>query len=77
MSEEQKLQTVDTYNPNDIIKGIEVSTAYIQGLQRMLTAMFFVDEMEAPNQPSIFMSFAADKVASKTYVCPLFKVIVI
>lgn len=57
MSEEKKLQTVDTYNPNDIIKGIEVSTAYIQGLQRMLTAMFLNYSEGTEKLPDLFKTF--------------------
>ncbi len=58
MSEENKrLQTFDTYDFTKIIKNIEVSTAYIPGLQR-ITSQLILDEKErAGDLPAIFKKF--------------------
>ena len=57
MSEEKKLQTIDTYDFNDTIKGIEVSTAYIPGLQRILTDMFMNYSEGTEKLPDLFKKF--------------------
>jgi len=57
MSEEKKLQTIDTYDFNDTIKGIEVSTAYIPGLQRILTDMFMNYSEGTEKLPDLFNKF--------------------
>ena len=57
MSEEKKLQTIDTYDFEDTIKGIEVSTAYIPGLQRILTDMFMNYSEGTEKLPDLFKKF--------------------
>jgi hypothetical protein len=57
MSEENKLQTFDTYDFKDTIKGIEVSTAYIPGLQRILTDMFMNFSGGTSKLPEMFKKF--------------------
>ena len=57
MSEETKLQTFDTYDFNDTIKGIEVSTAYIPGLQRILTDMLINFSAGTDKLPDMFKKF--------------------
>jgi len=57
MSEEKKLQTIDTYDFKDTIKGIEVSTAYIAGLQRILTDMFINYSEGTEKLPDLFKKF--------------------
>tara|TARA_R110000782_G_scaffold180992_1_gene271433 strand:- start:383 stop:814 length:432 start_codon:yes stop_codon:yes gene_type:complete len=58
MSEENKrLETFDTYDFTKIIKNIEVSTAYIPGLQR-ITSQLILDETDrASDLPDIFKKF--------------------
>lgn len=57
MSEEKTLQTMDTYDFNDTIKGIEVSTAYIPGLQRILTDKLLNFSEGAAKLPDMFKKF--------------------
>lgn len=57
MSEEKKLQTFDTYDFNDTIKGIEVSTAYIPGLQRILTDKLLNYSEGTAKLPDMFKKF--------------------
>lgn len=57
MSEEKKLQTVDTYDFNDTIKGIELSTAYIPGLQRILTDKLLNFSEGTAKLPEMFKKF--------------------
>ena len=57
MSEEKKLQTIHTYDFNDTIKNIEVSTAYIPGLQRILTDMFINYSEGTDKLPDMFKKF--------------------
>lgn len=57
MSEEKKLQTVDTYDFNDTIKGIELSTAYIPGLQRILTDKILNFSEGSAKLPDMFKKF--------------------
>jgi ABC-type Na+ transport system ATPase subunit NatA len=57
MSEEKKLQTVDTYDFNDTIKGVEVSTAYIAGLQRILTDKLLNFSEGTAKLPDVFKKF--------------------
>jgi hypothetical protein len=57
MSKENNLQTFDTYNINDIIKDISVSTAYIQGLQRILTDMLLNFSAGTEKIPEMFKKF--------------------
>jgi hypothetical protein len=57
MSEEKKLQTVDTYDLNDTIKGIEVSAAYIPGLQRILTDKLLNFSEGTAKLPDMFKKF--------------------
>jgi hypothetical protein len=57
MSEEKKLQTVDTYDFKDIIKDIEVSTAYIAALQRIITDMFLNYSEGTEKLPDLFKMF--------------------
>lgn len=57
MSEESKLQTFDTYNFNDTIKDIQVSTAYIPGLQRIITDMFLNYSEGTEKLPDLFKMF--------------------
>jgi hypothetical protein len=57
MSEEKNLQTFDTYDFNDTIKGISVSTAYIPGLQRILTDMLLNFSGGAEKLPDMFKKF--------------------
>lgn len=57
MSEEKTLQTMDTYDFNDTIKGIEVSTAYISGLQRILTDKLLNFSEGAAKLPDMFKKF--------------------
>lgn len=57
MSEQKTLQTVDTYDFNDTIKDISVSTAYIPGLQRILTDKL-LNFSEGPSKlPDMFKKF--------------------
>ena len=56
MSEENRLQTVVTYDHSKSITGITVSSAYIAGLQRILTGMML--ENENPEKlPDMFKKF--------------------
>jgi len=57
MSEEKNLKTVDTYDFNDTIKGIEVSTAYIAGLQRILTDKLLNFSEGTAKLPDMFKKF--------------------
>ena len=57
MSEEKKLQTFDTYEYKDIIKEIEVSTAYISGLQRILTNLLMDYSEGTDKLPDLFKKF--------------------
>lgn len=57
MSEEKTLQTFDTYDFNDIIKDISVSTAYIPGIQRILTDMLLNFSGGAAKLPEMFKKF--------------------
>lgn len=57
MSEQKTLQTVDTYDFNDTIKGIEVSTAYIPGLQRILTDKLLNFSEGTAKLPDVFKKF--------------------
>ena len=57
MSEEKTLQTFDTYDFNDTIKGIEVSTAYIPGLQRILTDKLLNFSEGTAKLPDMFKKF--------------------
>lgn len=57
MSEENNLQTFDTYDFNDIIKDISVSTAYIPGLQRILTDMLMNFSAGTDKLPEMFKKF--------------------
>lgn len=57
MSEEKTLQTVDTYDFNDTIKGIELSTAYIPGLQRILTDKLLNFSEGGAKLPDMFKKF--------------------
>ena len=57
MSEQKPLQTVDTYDFNDTIKGIEVSTAYIPGLQRILTDKLLNFSEGTEKLPDMFKKF--------------------
>ena len=56
MSEENRLQTVVTYDHSKVITGITISSAYIAGLQRILTGMML--EHENPEKlPDMFKKF--------------------
>lgn len=57
MSEEKNLKTVDTYDLNDTIKGIEVSAAYIPGLQRILTDKLLNFSEGTAKLPDMFKKF--------------------
>jgi hypothetical protein len=57
MSEQKPLQTVDTYDFNDTIKGIELSTAYIPGLQRILTDKLLNFSEGTAKLPDMFKKF--------------------
>jgi ABC-type Na+ transport system ATPase subunit NatA len=57
MSEEKTLQTLDTYDFNDTIKGIELSTAYIPGLQRILTDKLLNFSEGTAKLPDMFKKF--------------------
>ncbi len=57
MSEQKNLQTVDTYDFNDTIKGIELSTAYIIGLQRILTDKLLNFSEGTAKLPDVFKKF--------------------
>jgi hypothetical protein len=57
MSEENKLQTFDTYDFKDTIKDISVSTAYIPGLQRIITDMFLNYSEGTEKLPDLFKKF--------------------
>lgn len=57
MSEEKTLKTVDTYDFNDTIKGIELSTAYIPGLQRILTDKILNFSEGTAKLPEMFKKF--------------------
>tara|TARA_R110000796_G_C14209502_1_gene393027 strand:- start:56 stop:481 length:426 start_codon:yes stop_codon:yes gene_type:complete len=56
MSEEKKLQTVVTYDHSKAITGITISTAYIAGIQRILTGMILENEDPA-KLPDMFKKF--------------------
>jgi len=58
-----KLETVITYDPKNIITGIEISTAYITGFQRILTTMMLSTEKpeELPNMFKKFYKIANTK----------------
>jgi len=57
MSKQKPLQTVDTYDFNDNIKGIELSTAYIPGLQRILTDKLLNFSEGTAKLPDMFKKF--------------------
>jgi len=57
MSEEKTLQTFDTYDFKDTIKGIEVSTAYIPGIQRILTDKLLNYSAGPAKLPEMFKKF--------------------
>lgn len=57
MSEQKTLQTVDTYDFSDTIKGIELSTAYIPGLQRILTDKLLNFSEGTAKLPDMFKKF--------------------
>jgi len=57
MSEENQLQTFDTYDFSDNIKNIEVSTAYIPGLQRILTDLLMNFSASTEKLPEMFKKF--------------------
>jgi hypothetical protein len=57
MSEDKKLQTFDTYDFSDNIKDIKVSTAYIPGLQRIITDMFLNYSEGTEKLPDLFKKF--------------------
>jgi len=57
MSDEKTLQTFDTYDFNDNIKDISVSTAYIPGLQRILTDMLMNFSTGTDKLPEMFKKF--------------------
>jgi hypothetical protein len=57
MSEQKPLQTVDTYDFNDTIKDISVSTAYIPGLQRILTDKLLNFSEGTAKLPDMFKKF--------------------
>jgi ABC-type uncharacterized transport system ATPase subunit len=57
MSEQKPLQTVDTYDFHDTIKGIELSTAYISGLQRILTDKLLNFSEGTAKLPDMFKKF--------------------
>jgi ABC-type uncharacterized transport system ATPase subunit len=57
MSEQKPLQTLDTYDFNDTIKGIELSTAYIPGLQRILTDKLLNFSEGTAKLPDMFKKF--------------------
>jgi hypothetical protein len=57
MSDEKTLQTFDTYDFNDNIKDISVSTAYIPGLQRILTDMLMNFSAGTDKLPEMFKKF--------------------
>jgi hypothetical protein len=71
MSEEKKLQTVDTYDFNDTIKGIEVSTAYIPGLQRILTDKLLNFSEGSAKLPDLFKKFEQNIGKSEEEITPL------
>jgi hypothetical protein len=71
MSEEKKLQTVDTYDFNDTIKGIEVSTAYIAGLQRILTDKLLNFSEGSAKLPDLFKKFEQNIGKSEEEITPL------
>jgi|TARA_R110000787_G_scaffold7563_1_gene25656 hypothetical protein len=56
MSEEKRLQTVFTYDHSKSITGIELSTAYITGLQRLCNQMI-MDSDRISEMPQIFKKF--------------------
>jgi ABC-type uncharacterized transport system ATPase subunit len=51
------LQTFDTYDFSDNIKNIEVSTAYIPGLQRILTDLLMNFSAGTEKLPEMFKKF--------------------
>jgi len=58
MSEESKrLQTVDTYDFTKTIKNIEISTAYIPGLERITSQLILDNPDRATDLPAIFKKF--------------------
>ena len=58
MSEESKrLQTVDTYDFTKTIKNIEISTAYIPGLERITSQLILDHPDRATDLPAIFKKF--------------------
>jgi hypothetical protein len=63
-TEKTKLQTFDTYDFKDIIKNIEVSTAYIPGLQRIVTNMILEYSEGTEKLPELFTKFG--KTFNKT-----------
>jgi len=71
MSEEKKLQTLDTYDFNDTIKGIEVSTAYIPGLQRILTDKLLNFSEGTAKLPDLFKKFEQNIGKNKEEITPL------
>jgi len=52
----KELQTFDTFDPNDIIKDIEVSTVYITSLQNIITDMIY-DETRIDTVGETFFKF--------------------
>jgi hypothetical protein len=73
MSEEKTLKTVDTYDFNDTIKGIELSTAYIPGLQRILTDKILNFSEGTAKLPQMFKKFEQniDKTEEEKTPLPL------
>jgi hypothetical protein len=71
MSEQKPLQTVDTYDFNDTIKGIEVSTAYIPGLQRILTDKLLNFSEGAAKLPDLFKKFEQNIGKNEEEMTPL------
>jgi hypothetical protein len=71
MSEEKKLQTVDTYDFNDTIKGVELSTAYIPGLQRILTDKLLNFSEGAAKLPDMFKKFEQNINKSEEEMTPI------
>ena len=71
MSEQKPLQTVNTYDFNDTIKGIEVSTAYIPGLQRILTDKLLNFSEGTAKLPDVFKKFEQNIGKSEEEITPM------
>ena len=67
----KKLQTVDTYDFNDTIKGVELSTAYIPGLQRILTDKLLNFSEGAAKLPDMFKKFEQNINKSEEEMTPI------